>query len=122
MDIVARDGLARQLRWKTKNGELASPGLLFLDPNLVSAVWKTEDRISTVATAAGERAGTEAARKVVKEEIGPVITAAVMSAVKPIGDRVIEHIAMDDERQKATDKEVLILRSIEARRAARGTR
>ena len=90
--------------------------------NLVSAVWKTEDRISTVASAAGERAGAEAARKVVKEEIGPVITAAVMSAVKPIGDRVIEHIAMDDERQKATDKEVLILRSIEARRAARGTR
>ncbi len=78
--------------------------------NIVSATWKTDDRIEAKARTVAEQVGADAARRVVKDEIGPAIGAAVAAAVKPLSDEVIKHIALDDERQRRTDDEVARLR------------
>ena len=46
LDIAARDGLARQLRWKTKDAELATPGVLFLDGPGIPAFRRGEGFLS----------------------------------------------------------------------------
>lgn len=72
--------------------------------NAVNAAWRTDDRIEAKARAVAEVVGADAARRVVRDEIGPVIGAAVAVAVKPLSDEVIKHVSADDERQRNTER------------------
>jgi hypothetical protein len=81
-----------------------------------AAAWKTDDRIESRARAVAEVVGADAARRVVRDEIGPVVGAAVAASVGPIAEKVTEHVAKDDERQRRTDEAVQDLRESERRR------
>lgn len=76
----------------------------------VSTVWRTDDRIEAKARSVAEVVAADAARRVVRDEIGPVIGASVAAAMKPLSDEVIKHVAQDDERQNRTDESLRELR------------
>lgn len=78
--------------------------------NAASAAWKTDDRIEAKARTVAEVVGADSARRVVKDEIGPAVGAAVAAAMEPYRRDVDRHIALDDERQRRTDDEVRELR------------
>lgn len=79
---------------------------------VASAAWRTDDRIERKAAEVAQIVGADAARRVVKEEIGPAVAAAVTASVKPLSDEIIRHVSMDDERQRRTDEAVRRMESL----------
>jgi hypothetical protein len=94
---------------------------------VVEGVVHTEDRVRLIAKEAAASAGSDAGRRIVKDEIGPAVQVAVQAAVRaeiaPLAEKTTTHIARDEEAQRHTDGEMALIRgdveSLKARRAGR---